>query len=256
MNKEVVVPIISVLLAANKLDDYIWLAISSILEQKDISFELILIANGIDCEIVSAEFSRRYGTLDNVVILKTSIPQLAYALNLGISIARADIIARMDADDISLPKRLAIQYSYMNAHGLDLVGSDVFIIDVLGSVQCQRVYPRAQMIDRLLPFKNCFCHPSVMCKKSLLYQVRGYNAGFNSEDYDLWLRLMRVGVRWDNIDKPLLYYRVHQSSAQGTRLAYAECLALSVREFFINKSLVRFLAMCSHVVRFFYKKMS
>lgn len=255
INEEVVVPLVSVLLAVNKLDDYIWLAISSVLEQRNIDFELILIANGIDSELVSAEFLRRYDTLDNVVVLKTPIPQLAYALNLGISVAKADTIARMDADDISLPERLAIQYSYMITHDLDLVGSDVFIIDEFGNVQSQRNYPRAAMINCHLPFKNCFCHPSVMFKKDILYLARGYNAGFNSEDYDLWLRLMRIGVKWDNIAQPLLYYRVHQSSAQGTRLAYSECLALSVREFFMGKSVIRFLAICSHAVKFLFKKM-
>lgn len=248
-------PLVSVLLAANKLDRYIWLAISSVLEQEDITLELILIANGSDCELVFSEFLRRFGKLDNVFILKTPIPQLAYALNLGISYARSNIIARMDADDISMPGRLATQYAYMDTHGLDLVGSNVLLIDELGNIQGQRDYPRAAMINRLLPFKNCFCHPSIMCKKDILYQARGYNSGFNSEDYDLWLRLMRMGVKWDNIAKPLLHYRVHQSSAQGTRLAYSECLALSVREFFMNKSLIRFLAICSHAVKFFYKKM-
>lgn len=255
MNKEIEVPLVSVLLAANKLDDYIWLAISSILEQENINFELILVANGPECELIYTALSNRYGNLGNVVILKTPIPQLAYSLNLGISYASSNIIARMDADDISLPSRLATQYAYMDAHGLDLVGSNVFLMDKLGNAQGQQDYPRAAMINRLLPFKNCFCHPSIMCKKSILYQVRGYNSGFNSEDYDLWLRMMRMGVKWDNIAKPLLHYRVHQSSAQGTRLAYSECLSLSVREFFINKSLIRFLAICSHAAKFLYKKM-
>lgn len=248
-------PLISVLLATNKLDEYLWLAIESILNQIDITLELIIIVNGPDCLHVSKEITRRLAHVDNVVIMTTPVPQLAFALNLGLSVARSDIVARMDSDDIAELDRLIIQYTYMYTHKLDLVGSDVVIIDAQGATLGQRSYPRTDKINRLLPFKNCFCHPTVMCKKNVLYQVRGYNSGFNSEDYDLWLRLMRIGVKWDNVEQPLLHYRVHQSSAQGTRLAYSECLALSVREFFIDKSVIRFLAICSHVVRFFYKKM-
>lgn len=251
-------PIISVLLATNKIDEYLWLAIDSILEQNNIDFELIIIVNGLECEQVFTDISVRLASTTStkrIILLKTPVPQLAYALNLGLSSANADIIARMDADDIALPTRLASQYSYMNKNALDLVGTDVFIIDEQGQCKGKKEYPRGDMIDKLLPFRNCFCHPSVMYKKKMLYAVRGYNSGFNSEDYDLWLRAMRLGVKWDNMSEPLLQYRVHLSSAQGTRLAYAECLALSVREFFLKKSFSRFLAMCCHAVKFLYKKM-
>ena len=251
------IPLISVILATNKIDEYLWAAVDSIIAQTSASFELLLIANGADCDLVALELKARYSGNDNVTIVSTPIPQLAYALNLGLSIARADIIARMDADDVAVPERLATQYSYMNTHQLDLVGSDIEIIDANGSSHGFRTYPRGRRIDQLLPYKNCFCHPSVMVKKSVLYKVRGYNAGFNSEDYDLWLRLARKGqgVRWDNIDRPLLRYRVYQSSAQGTRLAYAECLGLAVRELFLHMTFNRFVAMMGHAAKFLYKKM-
>jgi glycosyltransferase involved in cell wall biosynthesis len=249
------IPLISVLLATNKIDEYLWVAVDSILAQTSTSFELLLIANGTDCNLVALELKARYSGHDNVTVVCTPIPQLAYALNLGLSIARADIIARMDADDIAVPDRLATQYSYLNTHQLDLVGSDIEIIDANGSSHGFRSYPRGNRIEQLLPYKNCFCHPSVMVKKSVLFKARGYNAGFNSEDYDLWLRLVRQGVRWDNIDRPLLRYRVYQSSAQGTRLAYAECLGLAVREFFLHMTFTRFVAMMGHAAKFLYKKM-
>lgn len=248
-------PLVSVVLAVNKIDGYLFSAINSILAQRDICFELVVVANGLQCNYIYNALYESYKSFDNVILVKTPVPQLAYALNLGISESRAEIIARMDADDVSFPERLVTQYTYMLKNNLDLVGSDVLIIDELGHEQCKRIYPRAKSINKILPFKNCFCHPSVMYKKELLYKARGYNAGFNSEDYDLWLRLMRVGVNWDNIPQPLLMYRVHQSSAQGTRLAYAECLALVVREFFLHKSLRWFIAILSHASKFLYKKM-
>lgn len=248
-------PLISVLLATNKLDEYLWPAIDSILNQIDISFELIVVVNGPDYFNISKEISRRLAMFDNVMVITTPIPQLAYALNLGLSTARAEYIARMDADDIATPERLAFQYEYMITNNLDCVGTNVFVINADGVVLGQRHYPRGEKINQLLPLKNCFCHPSMMFRKDVLFKARGYNSGFNTEDYDLWLRLLRVGVNWDNIDRPLLYYRVHQSSAQGTRLAYSECLALSVREFFLDKSLVRFLAMFAHAFKFIYRRM-
>ncbi|WP_339023321.1 glycosyltransferase [Aeromonas salmonicida] len=248
-------PKVSVILALNKIDQYTDIAISSILDQVDVSFELILVANGEYYKVVEKALLERYGGIAFVSVLSTPIPQLTYALNFAVSHARADYIARMDADDISIINRLHIQLNFMLDKNLDLLGSDVTLIDENGVKLGKRSYPRGMNINKLLPFRNCFCHPSVIFKKEVFYKARGYNAGFNSEDYDLWLRLMRIGVKWDNIAQPLLYYRVHQSTAQGTRLAYSECLALSVREFFINKSFIRFLAICSHAVKFFYKKM-
>ncbi|WP_139709050.1 glycosyltransferase [Aeromonas allosaccharophila] len=248
-------PEVSVILALNKIDEFTEIAISSILNQVDVSFELILVANGDRYESVARKLLRRYGEISCVRVLSTPIPQLTYALNFAVSHTKNDYIARMDADDISVANRLNTQLNVMLEKNLDVLGSDVILIDKDGVELGPRLYPRGEMINKLLPFRNCFCHPSVIFKKAIFYKVRGYNSGLNSEDYDLWLRLMRMGVKWDNIAQPLLYYRIHQSSAQGTRLAYSECLALSVREFFMDKSLRRFLAICSHAVKFIYRKM-
>lgn len=248
-------PEVSVILALNKIDKYTEIAISSILNQVDISFELILVVNGEYYESVTRTLLELYGGVSCVRVLSTPIPQLTYALNFAVSHAKADYIARMDADDISVVNRLKAQLDVMLENNLDVLGSDIILIDTDGIELGSRLYPRGEGINKLLPFRNCFCHPSVIFKKDIFYKVRGYNSGFNSEDYDLWLRLLRMEVKWDNIAQPLLYYRIHQSSAQGTRLAYSECLALSVREFFLNKSFIRFFAICSHTIKFLYKKM-
>ncbi|MFM5437880.1 glycosyltransferase [Aeromonas enteropelogenes] len=248
-------PEVSVVLALNKVDQYTDTAILSILEQVDVSFELILVANGEQCEAVERVLLERYGKFSFVRFFSTPIPQLTYALNFAVSQAKADYIARMDADDISTASRLRLQLDYMVKNNLDVLGSDVILIDENGVALGERSYPSGAKINKLLPFRNCFCHPSVIFKKDIFYKVRGYNAGFNSEDYDLWLRLMRLGVRWDNIKAPLLLYRVHKSSAQGTRLAYAECAGLAIREFFMMKKISSFIAIFVHAIKFLYKPM-
>ena len=100
-----------------------------------------------------------------------------------------------------------------------------------------------------MSFKNCFAHNTVLIKKSAVLKARGYNAGFNSEDYDLWLRLRRLGVKWDNMNETLVDYRIHEGTSQRRLLGYAESTALAVREFILNKTVTNFLALMYHFIK-------
>ncbi|EBR4238148.1 glycosyl transferase, partial [Salmonella enterica] len=75
---------------------------------------------------------------------------------------------------------------------------------------------------------------------------RGYSGGFNSEDYDLWLRMRDSIPRWDNMDEPLLNYRIHSNSTQKSKLAYYECASYSLREFLKNRKMINFIACIYH----------
>ena len=237
---------ITVLMAINKYDGYCPKAIESILNQSIKELELLIVANGSDAELIKELILKLCENDNRVNVLVSSIGQLSHALNIGIDGALHDLIARMDADDISHPLRLEKQLNYLMEHNLDMVGCGAQLIDEYDAPVSIRLMPQGKRINNRLPFTNPFIHPSILIKKSVLIKARGYNSGFNSEDYDLWLRLQRMGVKWNNMHETLLQYRVHGSASQRKILGYAESLGYATREFILNKSWTNFLAIFYH----------
>lgn len=229
-------------MATNVFDAYLIKSIESVLGQSFEEFELIVVVNGANGVEVEESIRRTFPGEPRLVLLRCRMPQLAYALNFGIENARFDYVARMDADDVSHPERLGRQLDFMLRNQLDMAGCDVDIIDENDTILRVRRVPKGAAINRALFFENPFVHPSVMIRKEVVFRARGYNAGFNSEDYDLWLRLRRQGVRWDNMDDVLLSYRVHLGSTQRRILGYAEVAGLMVREFILHKTLLGFVS--------------
>ena len=240
---------ISVLMGVHTYDEYVPQAIGSILSQSFKDFELIIIANGTACDDVENCVIRDFSNEKKVKVIKSHIGQLAHALNIGINASKYEYIARMDSDDVAWPDRLQRQLMYLNENRLDLVGCDLRLIDSSGKVIGTRVYPKGLKINRYLSFRNCFAHNTVLMRKSMLLDVRGYNSGFNSEDYDLWLRLRRFGVKWDNMNEVLLDYRIHDKASQRRLLGYAESTALAMREFVLKKTVSNFLAVGYHFLK-------
>jgi len=241
--------LISVVMASNRVDEYLCLAVNSMLKQSYKYIELIFVANGNNAKSVS-EFLSKNIQDPRLKVIETPIGQLSFSLNLGISHACGDYIARMDADDISLPNRLEKQLEYMELHNLDMVATDLKLINASGETIGTRIYPKGiDKINKQLPYRNTFAHNTVLIKKSIVLAVRGYNSGFNSEDYDLWLRLKRYGVKWDNMSECLLEYRIHDESTQRRRLGYAESAGYSLREFILKFSFYNFFAVIFHVIK-------
>ncbi|WP_285616106.1 glycosyltransferase [Hydrogenophilus thermoluteolus] len=241
---------ISVLMAVNRLDRYLDEAIRSILEQTLTDFEFIIIVNGPDAENIKIYIQEKFFD-ERIKIVKSDISQLAYALNVGIDLAKYDLIARMDADDVAKPERLAKQMDYLTRNSLDMVGSGVILINQDGIIVGERKMPAGDKINNTLPYKNCFVHSTILAKKKIFLQARGYNSGFNSEDYDLWLRLKRLGVKWDNLEENLLSYRIHQDASQRRLLGYAESAGYALREFILKKNVGNFFALIFHIVKAF-----
>lgn len=244
---------ISVLMATNNCNDYLEKAVRSILDQSFEDFELLVVANGPSAKDIENFLLEIFSEEKRLVIIKSDIPQLAYALNAGIEHAKFDYIARMDDDDIAHPERLKLQLEFLLNNDLDVVGTDIRIINQSGEVTGYKVLPKGSSINKYLPFKNVFVHPSTLIRKSMLIKVRGYNAGFNSEDYDLWLRLKRIGVRWDNMPQTLLDYRMHPGASQRRLLGYAETSGALLREFLLHKSIANAAAVFFSILKTLFK---
>lgn len=142
---------------------------------------------------------------------------LAGSLNLGVSMARAPLIARFDADDICLPYRLERQVAFLDAHpDVDVLGGGLEIFTAEAGTIAIRDYPvDPDVIERRFQTTTPIAHPTVMMRKSVLDRFGGYDPSFRfAEDLDLWLRLLNHGVRFSNLPEVLVRYR-QQSTARN-----------------------------------------
>jgi glycosyltransferase involved in cell wall biosynthesis len=133
---------------------------------------------------------------------------LAIALTRGLEACLHDIVARMDADDISLPERFARQLPLIE-DGLDVVGTAMFEFDESGRVLGRRIPPVGQEnIVLQARFKDPFNHPTVVYRRSAVLAAGGYRHLDLMEDYWLFARMLQGGARVENLADPLVMYRV------------------------------------------------
>ena len=154
---------------------------------------------------------------------------LVSRLNLGIAMAQTTLIARMDADDVALPNRLAIQRAAFDANpGLVLLGSATVVTDARGRAIRIQKYPLGDRALRAALLETCpFSHPATMFKTEAVRRAGGYREIFEgAEDHDMWLRLSAVG-RIANLKDPLLRHRRHDS-AMSARLPFLQALASAI----------------------------
>jgi glycosyltransferase involved in cell wall biosynthesis len=134
---------------------------------------------------------------------------LGPALDAGIAACKHEIVARMDADDISLPHRFAVQVPMIES-GADIVGSGMLEFgkhpgDVIG----KRTPPTdPEDIRTRARFADPFNHPTVVYRRDLVRAVGGYTDFALMEDYLLWAKMIVAGARVANVAEPLVKYRV------------------------------------------------
>jgi len=134
---------------------------------------------------------------------------LGPALDAGLAACRHDVVARMDADDISLPHRFATQLPVLES-GADIVGSGLLEFgadpdDVVG----RRTPPtRPEDIRHRARFADPFNHPTVVYRRQAVRAVGGYQDLALMEDYLLFAKMIANGARVANIAEPLVKYRV------------------------------------------------
>lgn len=180
---------------------------------------------------------------------------LAQALNEGLVFCKCPLIARMDSDDVSLPRRFELQYEFFNAHSdIDVLGTQVEERDdQLQEVITKRTVPQTHTdIVHFAKLRSPLSHPSVMFKKSSVLLAGGY-PNFFPEDYPLWVIMIMSGYKFANLSETLLIMRSGGAYKfrRGIRFFIRE---LSVLVFFKK---IRFLTWCeffkSIVVRLIYR---
>jgi glycosyltransferase involved in cell wall biosynthesis len=202
---------ITVLMSVYNGERFLKESILSILNQSFKDFEFIIIDDGSTDN--SKNILKEFSILDKRIrLINKKNSGLTKSLNLGISMARGEWIARIDDDDISAPQRLEIQYSYAKLNkSLALIGSNFTLINLLGSESKFCKYPRQhnQLKELLIKKKKCFPHSSFFINSKIVKKINGYNERIKrSQDYELCLRLIEAG-EINCIQKPLVKIRKH-----------------------------------------------
>ena len=207
-------PLISVLMPVYNAERYVAEAVESILGQTFRDFEFIIIDDGSTDR--SLEILQRYAQQDPRIRL-SSRPNmgLAKTLNEGLALARGEFIARMDADDVSLPGRFARQIDYLSEHEECVaVGTQVLYVEPYGSPLWVSDLPLThEEIDTALLARQCgLVHPSFLMRSHAIQSIGGYSERCGlCEDHELFLRLAERG-RIANMPEVLYKYRKHLDS--------------------------------------------
>jgi len=196
---------------------YVAEAVESILAQTFTDFEFIIIDDGSTDE--TPAILARYSDPRIRVVRKECNEGLVAALNLGIELARGKYLARMDADDVSLPQRFEKQVAALDRMpDVAVLGTKAIQIDISGRFieHVVSVTEPSAIRRRLEAGITPIVHPSVMMRTHFIRQLGGYRTAFrHAEDKDLWLRAIERGAQIRNLNGVLL---LHRANPDGVRL--------------------------------------
>ena len=217
-------PIISVIMGVyNQWDENILKrAVHSILNQSFREFEFIIWDDGSHPD--AAKVVRSLSDMDSRIVIagKEENRGLAYSLNACIGLARGRYIARMDADDISLPERLRVQFEYLEAHPEYAwcgCNAELFDTDGIWGVRKMPENPGEHDYLRYSPF----VHPTVMFRSAIFDANEGYlesEETLRCEDYEIFMRLKKAGLKGYNIQESLFCYREDMASYRRRKLHF------------------------------------
>jgi len=193
--------------------DYFKQSINSIVAQ-DYGFENINIYLGIDGELPVdiSSYIEKNSNLFYKVVRNNENLGLAYTLNRLIEVLEGEeYIFRMDSDDICRTDRVTKQLeAFEKDKYLMLLGSNLIEIDEEGKELRKKSMPTDdEIIKKFAVARNPLNHPTVAIKRRFFDIVGCYNEDFiKSQDYELWARALKKGIKISNINEPLLYFRV------------------------------------------------
>jgi glycosyltransferase involved in cell wall biosynthesis len=224
IKKVTVTPAISVVMSVYNAEAYLKEAIESIISQTFKNFEFVIVDDGSTDS--SSSIIKSY-TDERIIFREQQNFGIARALNNGIKIARAQLIARMDADDIAYPDRLKRQHEFMQQFNDCLAcGSWADIIDKDGNY----VYTGKTKVDKEA-IRTFFCksiscglpdtpffHSSVMFRKEAFIMAGGYTDYMRrAQDVVLFNKMNKFGAMY-NIPEVLIKYRIVPGSIGGKKM--------------------------------------
>jgi glycosyltransferase involved in cell wall biosynthesis len=209
-------PLISVLLPVCDANAYLDECMASLGRQTLEDFEVVAVNDGSTDG--SAEALDEWAARDpRVRVVHREHEGLVASLNVGLELCRAPFVARMDADDVSHPRRFELQVAEME--DLPWVGAVSCLVRHFpwhGVGEGYRIYEgwlnslsTPEAIGRERFVESPVAHPSVLVRREAFDLVGGYHDTEWAEDYDLWLRLLEARVSFSKVDRYLYFWREH-----------------------------------------------
>ena len=221
-------PMVSVLLPVRNGGRWLEAGLASLTRQSLSAFEVIAVDDGSDDD--SGALLDAWADRDpRFTVVHQPAEGLVAALNRGFEHSRAPLVARMDADDISHPKRLELQAArFANRPEVGVVSCLVRHFPSRSVAMGFRLYEEwlnslvtHDEIKRERFIESPVAHPSVMVRREVLTEIGGWRDAGWAEDYDLWLRCFEAGVMFDKIDRPLFFWREHGGRLTRTDSRYS-----------------------------------
>ncbi len=224
-------PIISVVLPVYNCENFLSDAIKSILEQGFTDLELIIINDGSTDNSLNIIQSFKDPRIK--IITHKSNKGLVFSLNEGISISKGQYIARLDADDISIPDRFAKQVVIFADESVGMVCTNTISIDKKGNEISSPWWQSSDKVvnDDLL-WTNPVVHPSIMIRRSLMQK---YHDLSGAEDYGLWTRISQK-TKIVRVGQVLLYHRIHEDSVISKSKDESDQNSIKINHNYIEKN--------------------
>jgi glycosyltransferase involved in cell wall biosynthesis len=235
-------PSISVLLPVRDAAPWLDACLASLARQTLADFEVIAVDDGSTDE--SGEILDRWAIIDRRVnVIHRPAKGLVPTLNTGLDRCRGELVARMDADDISHPRRLELQAGLLDAHPeIGVVSCLVRHFPSRRVARGSRIYEgwlnSLRSHDEMAAarfIESPLAHPSVVVRRRILVDACGWRDPGWPEDYDLWLRLFESGVGFAKVDRILFFWREHGARLTRTDSRYSVPSFLRAKAHFLAR---------------------
>lgn len=181
-------------------------ALNSILSQTYPATQIVIVQDGPVEEGISLQINSLKSLPEITLITLPTNTGVGNALNVGLQHCEHEWVARMDADDKSLPNRFEETVNFITTHkNLDLVGGYYAEQPPIGHIYIRKVPADFDGIIKFSKYRNPHSHPTVFYKKEVAIAAGGYKNFYFAEDWYLWLRMFAKGSKSANIPQVLVY---------------------------------------------------
>ena len=235
--------LISVIMPVYNAGYYLEDAVASILIQKDITLELILVDDH-STDFAIENLTKELTQDPRFKLISSEGRGVVAAMKTGFDYAKGDYIARMDADDISLPHRLSEQLNYLNEHPeIGIAGAQVKIISDSAIANGFALYEKwlnsvclPEDIERELFIESPIPNPTAFFRREIYEQLNGYHDPIWAEDYDLWLRAHAMRIKMGKPNGVLLHWREHNKRLTHCDERYDNKLFIQAKAYYLARS--------------------
>jgi glycosyltransferase involved in cell wall biosynthesis len=244
---------VSIIMPLARVDDFFLKTLKSVFGQTYNNYELIIVCPK-EIESLAHDAVTAIGLEKKTLIISTALSGVAFASNLCIAASSGKYIARWDSDDLCEKSRLEAQVDYLNKNPeVVVLGTRAVIIDENDQPVSNhhfKFFERDRDIRRALKYRQPLLHSSLMFRREVLFNVKGYLFGHTSEDHEMFIRIARdKKIKFYNLPNVITSYRRYPnqlSDFSRRKIAFAEISSFLFCEFILTKDLTYILGMIAN----------